>query len=266
VAADTLPVTAGVLRDQRRSLLLWGVAVGAVTAMYVGFWPSMGATADIEAFIQNMPEALVQALGYDQIATPAGYLRSTIYGLLGPALLLVFAIGAGARLVAGQEEDGTLELELTSPVARTRLLAGRLLALWLDVAILVTVLTLVTLALVSAFDMRVPSSHVLAASTGLLLLVLGFGTVALAVGAATGRRAVALGVAAGLAVLSFIFDAVGPTIGVDWMAAVSPFSWYLSPNPLAEGIDPGGYALLAALPVLSAIGGWLAFDRRDLMV
>jgi ABC-2 type transport system permease protein len=266
VAADTLPVLSGVLRDQRRSLVLWGLAVGLVTAIYVGFWPSMGDGADIEGFIENMPEGLVQALGYDQIATPAGYLRSTIYGLLAPVLLLVFAIGTAARLIAGQEEDGTLELELTAPIARRQLYVERLAALWVDVLVLVAIVTVVTLVLVRALDMEVGTTEVLAGNTGLLLLVLGFGTIALAVGAATGRRSYALGAAAGLAVLAFMFNALGPLAGADWMTAVSPFSWFLEPNPLAEGFDPGGFALLALLPIFAAIGGWLTFERRDLMV
>ncbi|MPZ72234.1 MAG: ABC transporter permease subunit [Nitriliruptorales bacterium] len=266
MAADTLPVLSGVLRDQRRSLAMWGLALAAVSAMYIGFYPAMGETSDIDAFVRNMPEGLVEAMGYDEMATPAGYLRSTVYGLLAPALLLVFAIGAGARLIAGQEEDGTLELELTSPVARTRLVFGRILALWVDVVILVAVVALATLALVTALDMELGADKILAAATGLLLLVLGFGTIALAVGAATGRRAYGLAVAAGLAVVAFMFDAIGPAIGVDWMTTVSPFSWYIEPNPLAEGVDPGGFALLAAVPVVAAVLGLLTFDRRDLMV
>lgn len=266
MAASALPVTAGVLRDQRRGLLLWGIAVAAVSAMYVGFWPSMGEGAEIEAFVENMPEGLVQALGYDQIATPAGYLRSTVYGLLAPALLLVFAIGAGARLVAGQEEDGTLELELTAPVARGRLLAGRLVALWASVTVLTAVVTATTLGLVAAIGMEVATTGILAASTGLLLLVLGFATVALVVGAATGRRAVALAVAAGLAVVSFVFDAIGPTVGAGWMTAASPFSWYLEHNPLVEGFHLPSLAALAAVPLLASLAGLVAFERRDLMV
>lgn len=266
MAADTVPVTTGVLRDTRRSLALWGIAVAAVTAIYVGFWPAMGEGAEIEAFVANMPEGLVQALGYDQIATPAGYLRSTVYGLLAPVLLLVFAIGAGARLVAGQEEDGTLELELTAPVARGQLLAGRLAALWANATVLVAVVTLTTLALVAAIDMDVAAGNVVAASTGLWLLVLGFGTLALAVGAATGRRTVALGVAAGAAVVAFMLDAIGPAVGADWMTAVSPFSWYLEDNPLAEGFALRGLVLLAVVPVLAAAVGLVAFRRRDLMV
>ena len=263
--AAAAPVLAGVLRQQRRSLLLWSMALAAVAALYVGIYPSIGG-ADLTAVIESMPEELVTALGYDQIGTPGGYISSTVYGLLGPILLLVFAIGAGARLIAGQEEDGTLELELTAPVSRMRLYAERLLALWTDVGVLVAVVTATTLVLVLALDLDVSVSNVLAGSAGLLLLVLGFGTLALAVGAATGRRVVALGVAAALAVVAFMLDAIGPTLDAGWMTAVSPFFWYLGGSPLQEGFDVAGLVQLAVVPAAAALGGLLGFRRRDLMV
>ena len=263
--ADRVPVLAGVLRDRRRPLVLWSIAIAAVTAMYVAFYPSMGA-ADLDSLIENMPEELVAALGYDQIGTPGGYLSSTVYGLLGPVLLLVFAIGSGARLIAGQEEDGSLELELASPVARTRVFRERLAALWFGVVVLVAVLTVVTMAFVAALDMDIGATEILAGSTGLLLLVLGFGTLALAVGAVTGRRALALGVAAGLAVVAFMLDAIGPAIDAGWMTTVSPFSWYLADNPLVTGFDVDGLLLLAAISLIATVVAVPVFNRRDLMV
>jgi ABC-2 type transport system permease protein len=265
MAASTLPVLTGVVRDQRRSLVLWSLALAAVSAMYISFWPSMGDGAMEEA-ISSLPEEMVIAMGYDRIGTAAGYMTSTVYGLLAPILLLVFAISAGSRLVAGEEEDGSLELELTSPVERRRVFTERLLALWLDVLLLVAVLTAVSYLLVMAFDMEVAFTSVLAGAAGLYLLVIGMGTVALAVGAITGRRAAALGVAAALAVLAFIFDAIGPVADMGWMTAVSPFSWYLENDPLTNGFDVRGLLLLAIIPLVFAAAGLVRFDRRDLMV
>ena len=265
MAASTLPVLTGVVRDQRRSLVLWSLALAAVSAMYISFWPSLGDGAMEEA-ISSLPEEMVIAMGYDRIGTAAGYMTSTVYGLLAPILLLVFAISVGSRLVAGEEEDGSLELELTSPVERGRVFAERLLALWLDVLLLVAALTAVSYLLVMAFDMEVGFTSVLAGAAGLYLLVIGMGTVALAVGAITGRRAAALGVAAALAVLAFIFDAIGPVADMGWMTAVSPFSWYLENDPLTNGFDVRGLLLLAIIPLVFGAAGLVRFDRRDLMV
>ena len=265
MAADTLPVLTGVVRDQRRSLALWSLALAAVSAMYIAFYPSIGESA-MEEMIATMPEDLIIAMGYERIGSAAGYITSTVYGLLGPILLLVFAVSTGARLVAGEEEDGTLELELTSPVERRRVFVERLLALWLDVLLLVAVLTLVSYALVQAFDLDVGFTFLLAGSAGMYLMVIGMGTVALGIGAITGRRAVGLGVAAALAVLAFILDAIGPVVDVGWMTAISPFSWYLENDPLTNGFDVRGLLLLAIVPVVFAAAGLIRFDRRDLMV
>jgi ABC-2 type transport system permease protein len=275
MAADTtmltrptagLPVARAVLQGQRRTLLLWGIAVAAVCSLYTSFYPSMGGGAEMEALIDSMPAGLVEALGYDQIGTAAGYLQSTVYGLLGPILLLVFAIGTGARLVAGQEEDGTLELELTAPVTRRQVFTERLGALWLDLVLLVGVVTVATVLLVVALDMDASLTNVLAGSVGLLLLVVAFGTIAFAVGTATGRRGVALGTAAGLAVVAYMLDAIGPTVDLAWMTAVSPFAWYVGGDPLIEGFDGAGLARLAVLTLVAVVAGWTAFRRRDLMV
>lgn len=264
MAADRFPVLSGVLALQRRSLVLWSLALAALTAMYVGLYPSMGASPDMQALIDRLPEAMVTAFGYDRLGTAGGWVSSTVYGLIGPVLLLVFGIGTGARLIAGQEEDGTLELELTAPVSRRRLLGERLLVLWIDLAVLVAVVAAVTLLLVVGLDMDLPFGNLAAGTAGLFLLVAGFATLALAIGAATGRRSLALGVAAGLAVLAFALDAIGPTLEAGWMTAVSPFSWYLEDDPLVDGWDLGGLLLLASVPIASAASAFVAFDRRDL--
>lgn len=264
MAADVLPVASGIWRDQRRALVLWGVALAAVSAMYIAFWPSMRG-GDIQSLVDAMPEGLVTAMGYDRIGTAAGYLTSTVYGLLAPALLLVFGIGTGARLLAGQEEDGTLELEVTAPVSRRRVYGERLVALVVDVVVLVASVTVVTLALVAALDMAVSTANLLAGSSALLLLVLAHAAIAFAVGAATGRRALALGTAAGVAVVGFMLDAIGPAVEIPWMTAVSPFAWMLGPDPLANGFDLG-VLRLAVLAVVAVVAGLAAFDRRDLMV
>jgi ABC-2 type transport system permease protein len=265
MAASTLPVLTGVIRDQRRSLSLWALALAAISAMYIAFYPAIGGTAMTD-MISTMPEDLVVAMGYDRIGTAPGYITSTVYGLLGPILLLVFAILTGARLIAGEEEDGTLELELTSPVERRRVYTERLVALWLDVLVLVTVLTVVSYGLVVALDIDVGLTFLLAGSTGLYLLVIGMGTIAFGIGAITGRRAVALGVAAALAVLAFILDAIGPIVPAGWMTAVSPFSWYLENEPLANGFDVPRLLLLGGVPIVFATIGLVRFARRDLLV
>ena len=264
--AEPLAVLTDLLRDQGRSLLKWGVAVAAISTMYIGLYPSMGANGEMQAMIDNLPEAMINAFGYDQIGTAGGWMSSTVYGLIGPLLLLVFGITAGARFIAGQEEDGTLELELTSPASRRALLLQRLAVLWVGLTTLVVVISVVAIALVMSLDLDVGMDRIAAGGIGLWLLAIGFATIAYAVGAATGRRGIALGTAAGAAVVAFVFNAIGPTIEAGWMTAVSPFAWYLEGRPLIDGFDVQGLVLLAVIPVVFTLLAVVRFDRRDLMV
>jgi ABC-2 type transport system permease protein len=263
--ARPVAVLRGVLRDQRRGLLGWGIALAAVSFIYVSFYPAIGAEqmADMAAMI---PDDLAAALGYDRLADAPGYITATVYGLLGPALLLVFAIGAGARLFAGLEEDGTLELELTHPVARRTVYVERLLGLWTSALLLTLVTGLVTTLLVVVLDIDVTLGGLAAGTLGLFLLTVTFGTVAYAVGAATGRRTLGLAGGAGLAVASYLADAVGPMAGADWLSTVSPWGWYLGDDPLSNGVDVGGYGLLAALTLVAAVSGLQRLRHRDLGV
>ena len=262
---ELAPVFSNVLGQLRRHLLLWALALSAVSAMYLSFFPSMGGGA-MDDLVADLPEDLVTALGYDVIGTAGGWVTGTVYGLLGPVLLLVFSIGTGAKLLAGEEEAGTLELEVTAPVSRLRILIERLLALVAGAVFLVVVVTTVCWVLIVALDMDVPFDRLLAGSAGLVLLVLGFGVIAFSVGAATGKRAVAMGSAAALAVLAFVFDALGPVVDQQWMSEVSPFYWYLGQDPLIDGFDWPGLIKLAIPPILAAAVAVVTFPRRDLRV
>jgi ABC-2 type transport system permease protein len=260
------PVLRWVLIQQRRSLLGWAIAMAAITAIYVSFWPAMGGGEELQALIDGLPEGLVSALGYDGLGSAAGYLESTVFGLLGPVLLLVFVIGAGARTVAGLEEEGALELESSAPVSRRRVLSERMLALGVGVVVLCLVAGVVSAGLVLALDMDVALSGIAATTLGLALLVSAHGAVSLGVGAATGRRSLALGAGAGLAVAGYMANAIGAMLDDgEWLRALSPFHWYLGSEPLVNGVA-GGFLGLAALTVVAAGLGLWRYERRDLGV
>jgi ABC-2 type transport system permease protein len=263
--ADTFAVLSGVLRDQRRSLTLWGLALTAVTLIYVSFYPAVGGD-EMQSMVDALPEGLATAMGYDRLGSAAGYLTSTVYGLLGPALLLVFGISRGARIVAGLEEEGGLELELTAPVSRRQVVGERFLALLASLATLILVVVVVTLGLRAVIDLEdVTVGGILATSLGLWLLTAAVASITYAVGAATGRRGIALGVGAGLAVLSYVADAIGSIVeSGGWLLDVSPWSWYLADDPMTRGIDPVGFGLLLAVTLVAGAVAVVAFGRRDL--
>ncbi len=175
------------------------------------------------------------------------------------------AIGNGSKILAGHEEDGELELELTSPLPRSAIYAQRLAALWAQITVVVGVVSLAILVIDAAEGLAIPRGDLAAATLQLWLLVGFFGSLAFGIGAATGRRGIALGAAAGFAVVSWMFNAIGPTIKQDWMASVSPIGWYMADNPVTRGFQPVDVLLLLAASAVAICVGWFGFGRRDLM-
>jgi len=254
------------LRQNRRAVTLWAIAIAAVSAMYASFYTVMDGP-EMEALIQGMPEGLVAALGYDRIGSPEGYLESTVYALLGPILMMVFGITHAARVLAGVEEDGSLELELSSGISRRRVALERYTALVIQLAVLAAATSGAVLVIVAVIDMEVSIGGLVAGGLGMFLFALAVASVTFAVGAATGRRVLGLSAGAGLGVLAFMADAfAGMLDDGRWLEAVSPFSWYLSGDPLVEGIDVVGFGGLVALTLVALAVALVTFDRRDLGV
>ena len=260
---SSFAVFAGALLENRRRILIWFVAMFAVCAMYAAWYPLMrDAGKDL---VQSLPQDIIRAFNWEDIVTAPGYLTSTIFGLIAPALASVFAIGLGAKILAGEEEDGTLELELTAPVARRSLVLQRVLALWVATLVVVGAVCVATLVVVGVLRMDVSLGNLLAGSVGLLLLVMGFGTLTLAAGAVTGRRGISLGIGSALAVLSYMLNSVGDVLHSDWMLTVSPFAWFLRARPLFDGFDWTSLAALATVSVVAAAVAVIGHERRNLM-
>lgn len=266
--APTVPpgaVLGGVLRTHGRALAFWALAISAVTVVYTSFYPTIGGQK-FAILVETMPPELVEAMGLDTMASAAGYVSGTVYSLLGAVLTLVCAISLGARLIAGEEEDLTLELELASPVSRARVYGERLAGMWLALLGVAAAMTVVLLVLSSVMDLDLAIGNVLAASISLWIFGGTLGTVAFAVGAATGRRSIGLGVATGIAVLAYLMSYLGPLVDADWMDRVSPYGWYIAEQPLRNGFDWSGLLLLVSLAALAAVVGWGRFRTRDLLV
>ena len=255
------------LWDARRSLLGWALAISAVGVLYAAFWPTVN-TPEMQRALRGYPQGVLEAFNYNDLTSPAGYLASSVYGLLIPLLVAVFAIAYGTRAVAGDEEAGTLDLLLAHPVSRTRVALQRFGALVAALALIGAVLWLAMLAIAGPAELvGVTAAEFAAVTIQLTLFGACLGGLAFAVGAATGRRALALGASAGVAVLAYLANGVFPQVeGLEWTRDVSPWHWYLGGEPLKNGLQAGdALLLLAVAAVLVAAGTW-AFNRRDVAV
>lgn len=255
------------LRDQRRSLLGWTVAIVAVGVLYAAFWPLM-ITPEMKAALEAFPPALLEALGYDDITTAAGYVGSTTFGLLGPALIIVFAAATGGSAIAGEEESGRLDLTLAHPVSRWSVALQRFAAIVVAMVIVGAALAISLIAISGPAQLGdIGTANLAAASFHLVVFGIFFGALALGVGAATGRRSLVYAAVAFVAVGGFLANNLAPMVDeIAWLRDVSPFRYYSEGEPLRNGLQVADMAVLfVASAVFVAIGGFI-LDRRDVAV
>src|SRR4029453_12552773 len=108
-------VFAKTLVEQRRALIWWAMGLVAACLLAPAFYPSIHENAaSFERLLDSLPEGLRRAFGED-FASPAGYLQARLFSIFAPVLFLIFAIGAGSRAIAGEEEHKTLDLLLSTP-------------------------------------------------------------------------------------------------------------------------------------------------------
>jgi ABC-2 type transport system permease protein len=259
-------VTTKTLFDQRRSLLAWSVSVVALVAMYAAIWPSMSKQPSMSQFLDQMPEAfraLFAASGAD-MSTPVGYVQVELMSFIGPMVLLLYTITAGASAIAGEEDRHTLDLVLANPISRARLVLEKLAAMVVGTMLLAVVLGVCLVAEGRPAGLDLPVGRVAAAMLHLALLALVFGALAAAIGAATGHPGAARGVPAVLAVATYILNGLGGV--VDWLKPLqklSPFYQYIGHDPLRNGVSASSVLIAVATIAVLAVAAVLAFRRRD---
>jgi beta-exotoxin I transport system permease protein len=252
------------LRDQRWALLGWSIGMVLLVLVECAVWPTMRDMPNLDELLEGYPDAMKDLFDLDAMSTATGFLNAELFTLMLPMLFIIFAVSRGARMIAGEEERGTLDAVLVTRVSCTTLVLQKAAALATSVAVLAVVLFVVTLGLSPVFGMGLRPSAVATGALAMALLGLEFGFVALAVGAVTGRRGVALGVGGSLAVAGYVLYALGQIVDSfkPWQP-LSPFHQTVADGPLGGGVPLSfAWPLLVALVVVA--GALPVFDRRDL--
>lgn len=261
-------VLAKTIREQRRALAWWAAGLVAACLLTTAFYPSVkDNAAALSNVIDSLPIGLRRALlgaGGDLFSAD-GYLQARLFSIFAPLLLLIYGIGAGSRAIAGEEENQTLDILLATPVRRRRVLLDKAAAMLLATAGLGLVLWIALVVTGPPFEIRVPVINLAAAVANTVLLAWALGAVALAVGAGTGRRSLATGVASGAAAASYLIDVLALSVGgLGWLQRLSIFSYYRSSDALARGIDPLNALVMILVTSAALLIALFGFERRDL--
>jgi ABC-2 type transport system permease protein len=101
----------------------------------------------------------------------------------------------------------------------------------------------------------------------LALLGSTFGAISLMAGSATGKMSLAIGIAAAVGVLAYVFNSFAQLVAaIEWLRYVSPIYYYSGADPLANGLSLAHVAVLLSTIVGLVIASAVLFERRDIAV
>ena len=255
------------LRDIRRGFLWWSLGLIGFVALIISVWPTVHSNPGLNKLAQDYPEALQAFIAFGgavDYSSPAGYLGIELFSLMVPLLLLVAAIGTGAGAIAGEEERGTLELLLANPVSRTKIVLEKAAALAVEITGLGFVLWLALWIGALVANMDISAGHLAAATLMAVLLALAYGAIAILIGAATGKRTVAIGLTAAAAVAAYLVNGLAPLVhALEVPQKLSPFYHYAVSDPLRHGLSLTHIGILVAIAVVATGLAPYSFSRRD---
>ena len=253
--------------EHRRGMIGWLIGVVSLVGMAMAFWPTIqDNTALLEAF-EKMPEGLKIFIGEDDLTSPTGYLNSRLFLYAVPLLFLIYAIGRGADAIAGEEKRHTLDLLMAHPITRARVLLEKYAAAALGLSLLTVALLLTCYLGAEVVDIEITAMNLAAASVGCLALGLHFGALATLIGGATGKKALASGVASTVAASAYFINSLAPQ--VDALARVrklSAFHYASGYAPLKTGFSFEHLAVLLVTTVIFLAAAVWFFNRRDISV
>ena len=252
--------------DQRWTLLWFGLGIAAYTLLIVAFWPTAKNNAALfSSYISQLPEAFVKAFGIADIAHFEGFIGAEELNFMWPLIVLVFVIMAASSFVAGEIDRGTVELWLSVPVARWRLLSAKQIALLIGIVVLAAI----TVALIAVAG-RLANEPL--ATSGLLATGVVLSALCIAVGGYTSlfssifsSRGSAAGLAAGVTIGSYLLGILsGISKDFDWLKYLSITSAFHPQQALLNGAaDAGEVSVLMAVGVVTALVSLAVFQRRD---
>ena len=255
------------LSEQLRPLTWWALGIASLNVLVMLFYPAVADRPEINDIIESLGPAFESVFTgqIEDFTSPEGFVQSRLFTFLHPLLFIALGIVLGSGAVAGEEERGTLDLLLSNPLNRWRVVAEKFAAglgamavmaagSWAGMAIGALIVS-----------MEIGYGRLAEATASAALLGTVFGTFALALGSWRGKRGTAAGVTAATGVGMYLVNSLAPL--ADWSAPfgrLSPFHYYSSAKPVFNGIDPVHALVLAGLVAMLAAAALVTFERRDL--
>ena len=258
-------------RDNLPSVVGWGLGYSVLIAVSTLLYPLLDESNTVFTVLNGLGllDNLTQGRDLEMILGFPGYLALQAMSW-GPLILSVYIIPQALGAVAAEEQQGTLDILLSTPISRWRFLIEKTLAIVLSLAgilVIVWLGMLLSTRLLVQIDLGIANMISSAWHLMPISLVILTGTLLLSVILHDARQAG--GLAALLVLVNYFARSMSDVVTSDFLESIKQFSFfssYRSVAALGEGFQWQNDFMLLALAASLFILSLIAFQRRDLGV
>jgi ABC-2 type transport system permease protein len=261
------PPSAHALWTRGAGLLAWRRAAAMTAwwslafALYTGYFVSIARSSEHQfAQLLGNSAAVRDLFGGADIGTNDGFLSALVFGYT-PLVLTIFTVFVASRW-PNDLDAGRLELELSTPLSRTRAALARYAAVVVAIiaASCAVWLGIVVTAAFSGFAIDIGS--VTLACVGMAPLCLVTGGIVFA-GAGAVRPGALFGVVIAFLALSFLADVLQAALSLpSWTTSLSIFHLY--GTPILHSLNWTGEGIMVLVATVLVAVGLRQFNTRDL--
>lgn len=255
------------LRRMRGQMIGWGIGLILYGVLMVSLYDSIAGIEGFQELMASYPQELMAFFGDDMLAitTPKGYIGLYYFHYM-TIIIGIFAVGACASLLVGDEEKGILDLVMAHPVSRTALFWGRLLGFAAATVVILLTGYLSWLIPSGSSGLDLSWIELLRPFLPLFAELLLFGTLALLLSMVLPSGRLAGMVTGGLLIANYLLIGLS-NINEDLKSFVefTPLHYYQGGDAITE-LNWGWLAGLLAVSAAFALLAWWRFQRRDIRV
>jgi ABC-2 type transport system permease protein len=256
------------LRFRRNAIIGWSIGLSLLPAMYVSFYPQFASELDDMQAILDLD--IYKAMGMS-FGTFEDWLASTVINIV-PILLAIYAVIDGTGTLAGEEDDGRLELIVALPIPRWQIVSVKAIAhgiaLFLILLIVAISTTLVFLAIKSQVETTLGAADVIWSLLYAWPLVMAFGMISLFLGAFCPSRRIGALIATVIVALSYFGSNLAGQVAA--LGSLQPFFLFYYMDSTAglfeTGPQAGDVLTLLGVALLAFLLAVFFFQRRDITV
>ncbi len=255
------------LTRRRTALLWWVIGIIALVALTVLAYAAVkNQASQLESALGSISSGASSFVGTADLFSPKGYLNSNLYYVTLPILYIIFVLNLSSSLLGKEESSTVLEVLLSRPLSRGKLLAAKATAGMTALFILGAAATITTIVCAKLIGLEIGMWPLILTNVVTVLFAGTFGAISFAMFAASQlTRRFATLAAILLSFGSYIITSLAGL--VSWLETPAKFLpyHYFDTAKLLDGSIPVGLAVfIVGTYGIAKLASYIGFRRRDI--